>query len=50
MEIVLGVLGFLATLFGLLLAWGSRTDHLLTQIRDVLIDIRDDLRGPSPKG
>jgi hypothetical protein len=38
---VLAVLSFVATLQGLLPAWKSRSDQLLTEIRDVLIDLRD---------
>jgi hypothetical protein len=29
---------------GLLLAWRSRSETLLTEIRDVLVDIRDEFR------
>jgi len=43
-EAVVTLLGFLVTVLGLLLAWRSRTDRLLTEIRDVLVDIRNDAR------
>lgn len=41
MEIVLGLAGFALSLIGLVLTLFSRTDRLLTDIRDVLIQIRD---------
>jgi hypothetical protein len=43
METVLTVVAVLSgfVLGYLLLTWGSRTDTLLTEIRDVLIEIRD---------
>jgi hypothetical protein len=44
-EAAVTILGLILTVLGLLIAWGSRTDHLLTEIRDLLIDIRGALRG-----
>jgi hypothetical protein len=40
-EIAVSLVGLVLALLGLLIAWFSRTDRLLTQIRDVLIEIRD---------
>jgi hypothetical protein len=45
-EIVIGFAGLVLTLLGLLIAWFSRTDKLLREIRDVLIDIREKLPPP----
>ena len=39
METTIGVLGLIVAMLGLLLAWRSRSDQLLREIRDVLIAI-----------
>lgn len=40
MEAAIGIGALLIGLITLLLMWKSRTDQLLSEIRDVLIDIR----------
>ena len=40
-EIIIGALGILLSLIGVIYNAASRTDRLLREIRDVLIQIRD---------
>jgi hypothetical protein len=40
-EIILGAAGILLSLIGVIYNAASRTDRLLREIRDVLIQIRD---------
>jgi hypothetical protein len=46
-EIVIGFIGLIGTGIGLGIAWKSRTDKLLVEIRDVLIEMRDIWRPPA---